>query len=53
MMEFCSLLTFIKVLFPLKGIWDPKVASALANQFFLLWAYSILKVKNLCSIFYA
>ena len=36
MMEFSYLLTFIKVIFPLKGIWDPKVANASANLFSLL-----------------
>ena len=37
---------FISVSLPSNGTWDPKVASALANLFSLLWAYSILKVWN-------
>ena len=44
MMECSYLLTFIKVLFPLNGIWDPKVASVSANLFSLLWAYYTLNV---------
>ena len=39
----------ISVSLPSIGTWDPKVASASANLFSLLWVYSMLKVWNSCS----
>ena len=43
----------ISVSLPLNRTWDPKVASALANLFSLLWVYSMLNVWNSCSSLYA
>ena len=46
MIECSSFPILISVSFSLNGTWDPKVVSASANLFSLLWAYSMLKVWN-------
>ena len=53
MIECSCFLILISMSLPSNGTWDPKVASASANLFSFLWAYSTLKVRNSCSNFYA
>ena len=46
MIECSCFLILISMSLPSNGTWDPKVASASASLFSLLWAYSMLKVWN-------